>query len=427
MKIRVYGAGYVGLVTATCLADIGHEVYCIDINKEKIRLLNEGQLPFYEPGLTELILRNKAQSRLFFLSDIANKNTTIDAHIIAVNTPSAADGSIDLTYVDSVLDAIKQNYQQGTIIIKSTVVPGTANLVQQKMPNFNVISNPEFLREGRAVADFMQPERIVIGAESDAAIEVANRLYQYFIDRQRLVLVMSRNSAELSKYAANAFLATKISFMNEIAYLADHVDADIDSIKSVLASDARISPLFLNAGCGFGGSCFPKDIDALVKLAERKSLTTPLLKSVKSVNERQQRILFDKLHRKFKGDLNNKTVAIWGLSFKPETDDIRSASSLVLIDLLLAAGVSVKAHDPLATKKVKLLYQNRSISFFDEAIEAVHSADALLVVTEWPQYNATPVEAILHSLKDPNVFDGRNCLDKKRFLEMGAYYEGVGK
>lgn len=441
MKVSIYGAGYVGLVTAVCLAELGHDVLCMDVVAEKIDRLNQGILPIYEEGLEELLHRNQAIHRIQFTHDSEEAVLFGDIQMIAVGTPSKQDGSVNLDYIDASARAIGQYRRTPCLVVnKSTVPPGTAdrvaNIIQKTAAEFGgvspitMVSNPEFLQEGTAVRQCMNPDRILIGTQSPDAAEVMRHLYApLLLNRPELFVVMSVRSAELAKYAANALLATKISFINEISQIAERVGADVQEVKRGLALDYRINPAFLNAGCGFGGSCFPKDLAGLEHIAQSNQFEPHLISAVLERNREQQMVLFEKLSTYFNGQLKHKTIAIWGLAFKPHTDDIRSASSQVLIDSLLEHDVIIQAYDPLAMQAMAKLYAAhlKQLHFSESALAALHHADALVVVTEWPEFNTIAPEDIRKALKNPAIIDGRNIFDPEEMIQAGFYYTGVGR
>lgn len=440
MKITIYGAGYVGLVTAVCLAEIGHEVLCFDVDKLKIKSLNQGILPIYEEDLEALLHRNQAFQRIRFTFINEEAVAHADIHMIAVGTPSQEDGSVNLEQVDRVAHLIGTYRSTPCIVVnKSTAPPGTAErvarIITETAASLNlhypieVVSNPEFLQEGTAVKQFMNPDRIIIGTSSKIVVDTMRQLYYPLLSKNpALLVVMSARSAELSKYAANALLATKISFINEMSQIAEHVGADIQEIKQGLALDYRINPAFLNAGCGFGGSCFPKDLAGLEKIAKDKHFKPVLISAVIQRNQEQQQVLFKKLDVFFNHDLKGKTIALWGLAFKPNTDDIRGAPSRVLIDALLSAGARIQAFDPLAMKNMAELYkaQSHQLDFVDSELAALHQADALVLVTEWPQFKKILVSSIYQMLKQPVIFDGRNLFVRQEMINAGFYYSGIG-
>ncbi|QGZ63487.1 UDP-glucose dehydrogenase family protein [Paraburkholderia acidisoli] len=451
MNLTIIGSGYVGLVTGACLADIGNDVFCLDVDARKIDLLNQGVVPIHEPGLKEIIERNVRARRLTFSTDVEAAVAHGDVQFIAVGTPPDEDGSADLQYVLTAARNIGRHMNGFKVIVdKSTVPVGTASLVQEAIASelrkrganhmFSVVSNPEFLKEGAAVDDFARPDRIVIGCNDDVpgerAKEVMKRLYAPFNRNHERTLYMDVHSAEFTKYAANAMLATRISFMNELANLADRVGADIEAVRRGIGSDPRIGYDFLYAGCGYGGSCFPKDVKALMRTAEDFSEPLQILRAVDAVNETQKRVLADKIVTRFGSDLTGRTFGVWGLAFKPNTDDMREAPSRTLIAELLARGANVKAYDPVATEEAKRVialdladvpeHQSR-LAFVDDALDAASGADAAVVVTEWKVFKAPDFDALKSALKMPIVFDGRNLYDPLALQELGVEYHAVGR
>lgn len=436
MKIAVIGAGYVGLVSATCFAELGHEVICVEAQPERLKILQQGQCPLYEPGLEKLLLQHCQSQRLQFTADIKVGVSQSEIIFIAVGTPPAADGSADLSDVKRAAEQIGSAMEDYRLIVnKSTVPVGTAEMVQdiitqqlrqrQKTIAFDVASNPEFLREGRAIKDFMQPDRIVIGVQSEKAQTLLQTLYEPF---KECLIAMDVRSAELTKYAANAFLAAKIGFINEMSQIAEKVGADIENIRRGIGSDHRIGPHFLNAGCGYGGSCFPKDVQALEAIAQKYGVETKLLKAIEEVNYQQKRHLFNKLMDYFKGQLKGKVFALWGLAFKPETDDIREAPSRVLLDLLWQQGATVKVYDPVAMPVIKQLYGKRSdLVLCETALKAAEEAQALIIVTEWDEFYKADLNALKQNLRAPVIFDGRNLYDPKELAQLGWEYYAIGR
>ncbi len=441
MQVTVYGAGYVGLVTAVCLAEIGHDVLCIDIDSKKITDLHNGILPIYEADLENLLHTNQQQKRIQFTMDQQAAVAFGNIHMIAVGTPSRANGSVNLDYVDAIAHTIGQYRTTDCIVVnKSTVPPGTAervdNIINATAAKFannfmvTVVSNPEFLQEGTAVNQCMHPDRILIGTTSMAAAELMRHFYQpLLLEHPERFLIMNPRSAELTKYAANALLATKISFINEISQIAECVGADIQEIKCGMALDYRINPAFLNVGCGFGGSCFPKDLAGLKCIAQDHQFNPIMISAVIQRNYEQQQLLFKKLNIFFQNKLQNKTIALWGLAFKPHTDDIRNASSQALIDALLAAGTIIQAYDPLAMPATKAHYADKleQLHFADSALAALQQADALVLVTEWPQFQEHALTTIYQYLKAPVIFDGRNIFDPLEASKLGFHYFGIGR
>jgi UDPglucose 6-dehydrogenase len=432
MKIAVVGTGYVGLVTGTCFAETGNSVTCIDINEEKVRSLRNGVIPIFEPGLDVLFERNIAQDRLKFTTDL--KDGIQDASIIflALPTPPGEDGSADLSYILGVASQLGPLLHQYTVIVdKSTVPVGTAELVSgriaaQAKVEFDVVSNPEFLREGVAVEDFMKPDRVVIGTRSEKAKKIMERLYAPLVRQGNPVMFMDERSAELTKYAANAFLATKITFMNEIANLCERVGANVDEVRKGIGSDSRIGKRFLFAGIGYGGSCFPKDVQALAKTSEDFNYDFRILESVMQVNQQQKTRLIPSILAHFGDNLKGKHIAVWGLAFKPYTDDIREAPSLENIHALLEAGATVKAYDPEAQKNVQQILGDR-IAFGKNLYDTLEGADALLVVTEWPEFRTPEFDKIAALLKNKVIFDGRNVFEPDQMNELGFEYYSIGR
>lgn len=439
MKVTVFGTGYVGLVSGVCLAEIGHDVMCVDVDTAKIQALRQAKSPIYEPGLEELLAKNLQSGRLQFTTDAALGVAFGLIQFIAVGTPPRPNGSADLQYVMTVAETIGKHMSDYRVIVnKSTVPVGTANQVAAhinsvlkknfKICDFDVISNPEFLREGSAIFDCLNPDRIIIGTESPRATEVMHALYQPFLHGKKTKwLVMDPASSELSKYAANAFLATKISFMNELAGLVEKIGGDITLIREGIGSDNRIGSAFLNAGCGYGGSCFPKDVSALRFIADAEHCPLTLLDAVQNVNQYYKRVLFDKLNQYFKRQLSGKHIAFLGLAFKPNTDDMRDATSHVLLNLLWQAGVIVKAYDPIAMPAAQQFYPNRrDFVLCHSVVEALKDADAALIVTEWDQFKAISAQQFKSLLANPIVFDGRNLYSAQQMQAAGIEYFGVG-
>ncbi|WP_400192031.1 UDP-glucose dehydrogenase family protein [Hymenobacter sp. B81] len=436
MKIAVVGTGYVGLVTGTCFAEVGLDVTCIDIDENKISNLKQGILPIYEPGLEEMVLRNVEKGRLQFSTSLAEAMQDADVAFIAVGTPPGEDGSADLKYVLAVARGIGENLNNYAVVVtKSTVPVGTAAKVQRELElalerrgaaiEFDVASNPEFLKEGAAIDDFLKPDRIVVGVASERAEEVMRKLYKPFLLNGHPIIFMDIPSAEMTKYAANAMLATKISFMNDVANLCEIMGADVNMVRRGIGSDARIGNKFIYPGIGYGGSCFPKDVKALIKTAAENGYDMQVLKAVESVNEGQKAVLFEKLHRHFDGELQGKKIAVWGLSFKPKTDDMREAPSLVIIDKLLEAGCEVVAYDPVAMNEARKELADR-IAYAPGPYEAVEGADALLVVTEWPEFRVPNFEDIASRMRGRVIFDGRNIYDAHEMEQTGFAYHCIG-
>ncbi len=432
MKIAVVGTGYVGLVTGTCLAETGNQVICVDINEEKVKMMKAGRIPIYEPGLDILFNRNIGENRLQFTSDLAEAIADAKIIFLALPTPPGGDGSADLSYVlGAAKDIAKLIKEYKVIVTKSTVPVGTADKVTKVLKDntdveFAVVSNPEFLREGVAVDDFMKPDRVVVGTTDERARKLMGELYGPYVRQGNPIIFMDERSSELTKYAANSFLATKISFMNEIANLCEMVGADVDMVRRGIGSDERIGKRFLFSGIGYGGSCFPKDVQALAKSAEENKYDFKILNAVMDVNYIQKKVLVQKVKAYYKGDLKGKKFAMWGLAFKPETDDIREAPALYIIEELLKEGASVIAFDPEAMPNVKKLVGDK-ISYSVNRYEALEDADALLVVTEWPVFRTPDFEFMKEKLKAPVIFDGRNLYDLDRMKEGGFYYNSIGR
>ena len=437
MKIAIVGTGYVGLVTGTCFAEIGVDVTCVDTNSEKIETLKKGIIPIYEPGLEEMVLRNTKSKRLRFTTSLESCLNDVEVIFSAVGTPPDEDGSADLRYVLAVAHTIGRNmnkYKQ--VVTKSTVPVGTAqkvrNAIQEELDRrgvnieFDVASNPEFLKEGNAISDFMSPDRVVVGVESERAKKLMSKLYKPFLLNNFRVIFMDIPSAEMTKYAANSMLATRISFMNDIANLCELVGADVNMVRSGIGSDTRIGRKFLYPGIGYGGSCFPKDVKALIKTAEQNGYDMRVLRAVEEVNETQKSALFDKLQKLFGNDLQNKTIAIWGLAFKPETDDMREAPVLVLIDKLQQAGCNIRAYDPAAMEECKRRIGD-TIYYARDMYDAVLDADVLMLVTEWKEFRLPSWAVIKKTMAQQIVLDGRNIYEKKEMEEQGFIYHCIGK
>lgn len=439
MKIAVFGSGYVGLVTGACLAEMGNTVRCVDINQSKIEMLSKGHVPIFEPGLEELVKRNLAAGRLIFTTDQKDAVEKSLFIFVAVGTPPEEDGSADLSHVLAVAEGIAKHLTAYAIVInKSTVPVGTVKLVADTIQKgldsrgakieFDVVSNPEFLKEGDAVQNFMKPDRIIIGTESEKAIRYLGELYAPFNRNKDRLMVMDPLSSELTKYAANALLATKISFMNEMANIAEYVGADIEKVRQGIGSDPRIGYRFIFPGCGYGGSCFPKDVKALSRIAIDHGYEAKLVTIVDEVNDEQKESLFRKINTYFKGDLKGKTFAIWGLSFKPNTDDMREAPSRNVIESLLQQGAKVQAYDPEAMQEAKHLFSDKEgFSVAPKPMDALTGADALVVVTEWKVFLSPDFEEIKSELKSPIIFDGRNIYDPTLLATMGIDYVGIGR
>lgn len=437
MNIAIVGTGYVGLVSGTCFAEMGANVICVDVNKQKIEDLQNGQIPIFEPGLDEMVLRNYREGRLKFTTDLSTCLDDVEIVFSAVGTPPDEDGSADLRYVLEVAHTIGTYMNRYLLVVtKSTVPVGTAKKVKEAIQDeldkrnvkieFDVASNPEFLKEGAAIKDFMSPDRVIVGVESNRAKELMTRLYRPFLLNNFRVIFTDIPSAEMIKYAANSMLATRISFMNDIANLCELVGADVNMVRKGIGADSRIGNKFLYPGCGYGGSCFPKDVKALIKTAELNGYDMRVLKAVEEVNEHQKLILFEKLQRFFDNQLNGKTIAIWGLSFKPETDDMREATSLVMIKNLLQSGCHVKVFDPIAMDECKRRI-GEVVEYAPDMYDAVLDADALVLLTEWKQFRIPSWGVIKKAMKQPVVFDGRNIYDVKELEDFGFYYYGIGR
>jgi UDPglucose 6-dehydrogenase len=432
MKIAVVGTGYVGLVTGTCFAETGNHVTCVDINEEKVKQMQAGVIPIYEPGLEDLFKRNTEEGRLDFTNSLQEGIEGAKVIFLALPTPPGADGSADLKYILQVANDLGPLLSEYVVIIdKSTVPVGTSEKVHAAIAkhakvDFDVVSNPEFLREGVAVEDFMKPDRVVIGTQSERAKDLMSRLYAPLVRQGNPIIFMDERSAELTKYAANAFLATKITFMNEIANLCELVGANVDEVRKGIGTDSRIGKRFLFAGIGYGGSCFPKDVQALAKTSAENDYEFKILDSVMKVNENQKTKLIPHLAKHFKGDLTGKKIAMWGLAFKPYTDDIREAPSLYNIDALIELGASVSAYDPEAMKHVRNLIGDK-ITFTKNPYEALEGADALLIVTEWPQFRTPDFERMDSLLKNKVIFDGRNLYELSQMQELGYTYYSIGR
>ena len=437
MNIAIVGTGYVGLVSGTCFAEMGVHVTCVDVNEEKINALVSGQIPIYEPGLDEMVLRNYREGRLNFTTDLTSVLDDVDIVFSAVGTPPDEDGSADLQYVLAVARQFGRNIKKYTVLVtKSTVPVGTAKkvkaVVEEELQQrgveipFDVASNPEFLKEGAAIKDFMSPDRVVVGVESERAKEMMTRLYRPFLLNNFRVLFTDIPTAEMIKYAANSMLATRISFMNDIANLCELVGADVNMVRKGIGSDSRIGSKFLYPGCGYGGSCFPKDVKALIKTAEKKGYEMKVLKAVEEVNEKQKSVLFNKLRDFYQGDLQGRTIALWGLAFKPETDDMREATSLVTIKLLLEAGCKVRVYDPVAMNECKRRIGDVVI-YATDMYDAVLDADALLMLTEWKQFRLPLWGVIMKNMKYPLVIDGRNIYAVEEMKEQEIEYQCIGR
>ena len=437
MKIAIVGTGYVGLVSGACFAEMGVEVTCVDINEEKIKMLSEGKVPIYEPGLEEMVVRNFREGRLKFTTRLTDCLDEVEAVFSAVGTPPDEDGSADLSYVLQVAREVGQNMNHYVVLVtKSTVPVGTAQKVKAVIAEelaarkveieFDVASNPEFLKEGAAVKDFMSPDRVVVGVESERARKLMQRLYAPFMMTNNRILFTDIPSAEMIKYAANSMLATRISFMNDIANLCELVGADVNMVRKGIGADTRIGSKFLYPGCGYGGSCFPKDVKALIQTARQQGYEMRVLQAVEEVNERQKSVLFQKLSSHFGGDLKGKTVALWGLAFKAETDDMREATSLVIIRQLLAAGCEVRVFDPVAMNECRRRLGD-AVTYAKDMYDAALGADALLLLTEWKQFRLPSWEVVRRTMNQPVVFDGRNIYDPEELRAGGFHYSSIGR
>lgn len=436
MKIAVIGTGYVGLVTGTCFSEVGVDVTCVDIDERKIENLKKGILPIYEPGLEELVIRNTEKKRLHFSTSLKESIQQAEVVFIAVGTPPDEDGSADLKYVLGVASSIGENMTHPLVVVtKSTVPVGTAEKVRKALQTeldkrkesipYYVASNPEFLKEGAAIEDFMKPDRIVVGTDHPVAEEVMRKLYKPFLMNGHPIIFMDIPSAEMTKYAANAMLATKISFMNDVANLCEIMGADVNMVRKGIGSDGRIGPKFIYPGVGYGGSCFPKDVKALIKTAKENHYNMRILNAVEEVNENQKEVLFNKVRTHFNNQLKGKTFALWGLSFKPKTDDMREAPSLVIIEKLLNAGADVVAYDPVAMHEAQRILGDK-ISYCTDMYDALDNADALLIVTEWPEFRVPDFDQIEKRLKSKTLFDGRNIFDAGEMKKMGYDYYCIG-
>jgi len=444
MKIAIVGTGYVGLVSGTCFAEMGVDVTCVDVDAKKIENLKKGIIPIYEPGLDDMVLRNMHANRLNFTTNLTDVLSDVQVVFSAVGTPPDEDGSADLRYVLEVARTVGQQMKDYVLLVtKSTVPVGTAALVRETIQQeldkrgitiaFDVASNPEFLKEGDAINDFMSPDRVVVGVESDQAKELMTRLYRPFLLNNFRVIFMDIPSAEMTKYAANAMLATRISFINDIANLCELLGADVTMVRKGIGTDARIGSKFLYPGCGYGGSCFPKDVKALIQTAKKHGYDLKVLNAVEEVNQYQKQVLFNKLMKYFSQDISGKTIAVWGLSFKPNTDDVREAPSLVLIEKLLQAGAKVRVFDPVSMLEAEKTINRQmselpltNICFAKDIYDAVLDADALMLVTEWKEFRLPSWGVIRRSMKRPLVLDGRNIYDKKELQESGFEYETIG-
>ncbi len=439
MKITVVGTGYVGLVSGACLSEVGNDVLCLDLDAEKIRVLEEGGIPIFEPGLLEMVRRNVAAGRLHFTTDIKRAVDHGTVQFIAVGTPPDEDGSADLKYVLAAARNIGKHMTDYKVVVdKSTVPVGTADKVRAVIAEeltargisvpYSVVSNPEFLKEGAAVEDFMRPDRIIVGAEDEQAIHLMRSLYAPFQRNHERLLVMDVRSAELTKYAANAMLATRISFMNELALLAERLGADIELVRQGIGSDPRIGWHFLYSGCGYGGSCFPKDVQALIRTASEAGQSLKVLQAVEDANEHQKHVLVDKVVRRFGADLNGRRFAVWGLAFKPNTDDMREAPSRVIVDELFKRGAKVTAYDPVAMHEAQRVFGDDSrLAFAEQPMAALDGADALIIVTEWKEFRSPDFDAIRAKLLTPVIFDGRNIFSPELPRAAGIEYHGIGR
>ena len=439
MKVTIYGSGYVGLVTGACLAQVGNHVMCVDIDENKIAQLKQGNVPIYEPGLDEMMKQNIAAGRIEFTTDTQRGVEHGLFQFIAVGTPPDEDGSADLSHVVAVANSIATHLDEYRVVVtKSTVPVGTADIVRKeinqalsksnKQGEFDVVSNPEFLKEGAAIDDFMKPDRVVVGTNSERAGELMRNLYAPFNRNHDRVKVMDIRSAELTKYAANALLATKISFINELANLAEKVGADIEQVRLGIGSDPRIGYHFIYPGCGYGGSCFPKDVQALQHIGAKADFETTLISAVDQVNQKQKHVLFEKIQQRFNGELKDKTFALWGLAFKPNTDDMREASSRTLMEQLWQQGAKVRAYDPVAQDECSRIYGSRDdLHLCKDAHEALENADALVIVTEWTEFRSPDYQHIKATLNQPIIFDGRNLYDPGYLKNQNLEYFAIGR
>ncbi len=433
MRIAVIGSGYVGLVAGTCFAESGNTVTCIDIDEKKIDGLRNGVVPIFEPGLEELVKRNVRDGRLHFTTDYSEGMKDAQVAFIAVGTPPGEDGGADVKYVLAAAESIAKHMTGYTVVVdKSTVPVGTALKVQAAMAphakhEFDVVSNPEFLKEGAAIDDFLKPDRVVVGADTDRAARIMTELYEPFVRTGNPIFTMDVASAELTKYAANAMLATRISFMNEIANVCERVGANVDNVRKGIGSDDRIGSRFLFAGIGYGGSCFPKDVKAIIHTADKNDYDFRILKAVEDVNATQKLLMFEKIVRHFGEDLSGLRFALWGLAFKPNTDDMREAPAIVLSRALRGAGATVIAHDPEAMDEAREHYLGDEIEYAESPMEAIQGADALVIVTEWNEFRRPDFEALRSGLKQPVIFDGRNIFPRETLEELGFFYEALGR
>lgn len=431
MRVCVLGTGYVGLVAGACLSDSGNHVICVDVDQEKISLLSKGEIPIFEPGLSELVDRNSKAKRLLFTTDSAYAIRESAVIFIAVGTPLGSDGSLDLSSVMEVVRAIRDHIKREvTVVLKSTVPVGTADKVRSILKDakvrVDVVSNPEFLKEGTAINDFLRPDRVIVGCDSDRSKRLMAELYAPYTRSGSPILFMTNRSAELSKYAANAFLAMKISYINDLAQLSERVGADIHEVRRALVTDSRIGNKFLYAGCGYGGSCFPKDVQALIHLGKQSAFDLEIFSAVHQANERQKRVIFEKIERHFKGDLKGKTIAVWGLSFKPQTDDMREAPAVTLIGKLLGSHCHIRTYDPEANREARRLFEDK-IEIFEDAYETVHKADALAIMTEWNEFRCPDFDLLKRELNTPLIFDGRNLYDPDVLAHHGFTYYCIGR
>ena len=439
MKISMVGTGYVGLVTGTCFAEMGNDVICVDIDESKIEKLKEGIIPIYEPGLETMVRENFERGTLHFTTDIKEALEKTDVIFIAVGTPQGEDGSADLQYVLKVAEQIGQGMTHEMIVVdKSTVPVGTADKVKATIQKeldkrgvdipFHVVSNPEFLKEGSAIEDFMKPDRVVIGAESEKAMETMKELYAPFTHNHERFIAMDIRSAEMTKYAANAILATKISFMNEIANICERVGADVNKVRVGIGSDRRIGYSFIYPGCGYGGSCFPKDVQALNKIAQDAGYEPRIIQAVEAVNQAQKKVLAEKVVRRFGEDLSGRTFAVWGLAFKPETDDMREASAITVINELTRRGAKIRAYDPKAMEEARHYYLkgNENVTYCKSKYDALDDADAMLLVTEWKEFRSPDFDEMKQRLKTPVIFDGRNQYNRAKMAKKGFEYHQIG-
>jgi UDPglucose 6-dehydrogenase len=432
MKIAVIGTGYVGLVTGTCFADSGNDVTCVDIDQAKIDRLNRGEIPIYEPGLAEMVVENQSAERLHFTTDLPASVRNAEIVYLAIGTPQSDDGAADLTALWKVVDAVAPHLRPDAIVVtKSTVPVGTnskiyARLKEDTGRDCDVASNPEFLKEGSAIEDFIKPDRVVVGVRRKEVADVLQELYKPFLRTEKPFLVMSPESAELTKYVANALLSTKISFINEMANLCERMKADINDVRRGIGHDSRIGFAFLFPGVGYGGSCFPKDVRALVKMSEELGIEPRVMRAVDEVNEAQKHVAIEKIQAHFGGNVRGKTIAVWGLAFKPRTDDIREAPALVLVDWLLSQGATVRVHDPEAMDNVRLQYGD-SLTYCAKPMDALDKADALAIMTEWGDYQRPEFKEMAAHMRGPVIFDGRNLYEPSRMQQLGFTYHSIGR